>query len=370
MSPSDDLGELHGEHLAMPSDLSGPAMPSDLSGPALLPHDRRRKSAGSLLLDQEALRQHNASFDTEEPNLADPVQFPPRKFYTFTSREQYEEAIQREQQSPGAMQGRASPEGLKPYQPSRDDDLEGVGTLPPEALRGIFNRRESTEHSSGSSESHANHRLAQRSGVFLTDTSIPSIHMAHHLQGSITSYTDHTENTDDDESLLYVRGGDDEVSLSSRGSSLHLPDMDSAGVAASLPMLNPSAHGGVVVEELNRVIAGSSRMAHLSSDEDNEDESPRHTRRKRKQLKKERRKQRAMDWLQSVEANQQEVAEAASSLFLTGRGAASPTNAVGSPMSAVSREHPQRRQTISSVFTGQPQVRDDSAVEQPSIFRS
>jgi hypothetical protein len=361
VSPEDRGGVmdefLHGEHLALPSDLTsedGPPMPP------LQPE--RSRSLGTL--DHEALRQHDAAFDRHEvgPDVAEPVQFPARKFYTFTSREQYEEAINREQQHQAYYPQTAQHQA---YQPSRDDDLEGVGTLPPEALRQIFiTRRPSADASSSASEeSHGNHRLVFQNPFPLGERqgSIPSIHMAHQLHGSATSYTDHTENTEDEESLLYLRGGDDEASLSSRGSSLYLPDHDKeiASAVHSVPSLGPSLRGAVVMEELNRVMVDA-RRNHPSSAlpqarPPNDGEDVDHARRKRKQLKKEEKQKSAMDWLQSVEADQNVLAEAASSKFLTGRGPqvtpTSPSIADAVPPLA-DRNPSQRRQTMPPVFAG------------------
>ena len=282
--------ELHGENLAMPSNFV-----SSTEGPSLPP----LQGEGSAL-NEQMLWHHEAQIQ-EQQQLDEPIQFPSRKAYTFTSREQYEEDLlreQREQPPPHA----SSSDHLRPYQPSRQEDLEGVGSIPPEVVSQIFARRQDDE-------SHANHRLEllQRP-IPLEDrqASIPSLHLAHPLHGSNTqSFTDHTtEGGDDEESLQYV-GQDDgdslDASLSSRTSSLYLPDETTATQPKQqdTPILSlaPAHSDTVVMEELSRVMADDT-----------------HRKRKRRQQK------RAMaDWLHNLKADPEQLAEAASSKFLTGK---------------------------------------------------
>ena len=278
VSPED---ELHGEHLALPS-----SFVSTAEGPTLPPLQST--------LNEQMLWEHHVQM--QEQQLDAPIQFPSRKSYTFTSREQYEEDLQREQPSPLS-------DHLRPYQPSRQEDLEGVGSIPAEAVSQIFNRRIDEE-------SHANHRfLRQPFPLEERQASIPSLHLAHPLQGSNThSFTDHTtEGGDDEESLQYV-GQDDgdslDASLSSRTSSLYLPDETAATPHPQPPQdapilsLAPAHHADtVVMEELSRVMADDT-----------------HRKRKRRQQK------RAMaDWLETLTADPEQLAEAASSKFLTGK---------------------------------------------------
>jgi hypothetical protein len=346
VSPNEehDQGILHGEHLAFPADpsASGDATAGGFTGPSIpkLRSGQRAQSLGSLdnhhhhtvLKVAAAVAQPKLGELQEEIAIPEPVEFPSRKFYSFTNREQYELAMGHHNEDDDA-----STEGfigLEPYQPSREGDLGGVGTIPVEELRGIFiARRRGTDGSSGG-ESHANHRLLNPIPMDERQWSIPSIHLAHQLQGSIASQS-YTENTEeDDESLLFV-GRDDDASLSSRCSSLYLPD-DTAGepLGTALPMgphtrspfprhimqplvvqMNPQAfreHAAQMDAQIdqtqdNDVDAGVSFQA--------VDGGLAVARRKRKQRKRE---ERAFEWLQSVQGNDQVLAEAASSKFLTG----------------------------------------------------
>lgn len=302
---------LHGEHLALPSDLNSTGPP--------IPALRQHRSVNTMLegeRDQPHPHLHNTA-----NNIWRPVAFPPTgKFYTFTSLDQYEE-----QSSVGTapdfpikpMVSSAIPLDitLTPYQPSRDDDLEGVGCIPPEATEGIFARRSDAGSAtipvpqfSTSSETHENHRLVVlQKSVPLTERqgSIPSIHLAHRLAtGSTTSYTDYTE---DEDSLLHnIRSGDadDNASLSSRGSSLCLPD-DSMDAVMIRPSSSPPP---LSIRGSSNVLEDLTTTAQQSNTSD---------RRKRKQQRREERQQQALDWLHSVEADQNVLAEAASSKFLT-----------------------------------------------------
>jgi hypothetical protein len=224
-----------------------------------------------------------------------PIQFPTeRRFHTFTTRDQYEEALFL-QHGAGAGYGdgdddddlfnasddESEEEGivktkLRPYAPvSRPANFD-IESLDENELNRIFSRR---EENSSIESSHQNHRLLNNA-IPLDDRqfSIPSIHMAHHLNPNDTTSISYTEN-DDEDSL--VRIVDDDASLSSKGSTGMLDDQ-----VESLP--DPD---DAVVTALRR------------------------QRRKRKQMKKE---QQAVEWLQSVE-DSDGIAEAVSSKFLTGR---------------------------------------------------
>jgi len=319
VSPDDDIvdasfEELHGEHLALPSDLEAPTEGLGLA-----------QVRGHL--DEQVLREHEAAMQ--------PVEFQ-RKYYTFTSRDQYEEAVKgasaddddddQATYTPASNTPQHAPfsvfpaAGLTQYQPKRDDDLEtGVGTLPEEALQQIFAPR-------GTRIENKNHRLSSPIPLEERQGSIPSIRLANRLHGSTLSFNTATDNTEDyeledEESLLYVRNVDqDDTSLSSRGSSLYLPD-NNAGTDGSALGLGPSPRGAaVVMEELNRVIINAQAQHAATAATSGSDEAiPGEDRRKRKQLKREEKQQEAMNWLQSVEADQNMLAEAASSKFLTGR---------------------------------------------------
>ena len=293
------------------------------------------------------------------------------------------------------------------YQPTRDD--EGVGNLPPEALAQIFiARRGATAAATAEAggESHHNHRLntqhiinaataAPTSATSTANTShlqqpypmddrqgsIPSIHLAHHLHGSTASYTTCDDTLEDEESSLqYYEGAhnnsnnnnngsgnnnnsnsnfnhNDDWSLSSRSSSLYLPD-DAAGTttaaaagtaagtatstATTLPTqpilaLGPSHSRTIVMEELSRVIADAQQKqqnsklhqdATAAASEAIDDSSSLEAvvdagGRKRKHEKPHRsnqdRQAAAMSWIESVKGDQNDLAEAASSRFLTGR---------------------------------------------------
>jgi hypothetical protein len=320
----EDQDVLHGEHLAFPADLSAPDT-AGLTGPSIpkLRSAQRAQSVGNL--DHDTMMKAIAGQDTlgelqEEFAIPDPVQFPARKFYSFTSRQQYDLATQ-QMGDDDSIEGHV---GLEPYQPSREEDFGGVHNMPEEELRGIFiARRRGTNGSSGG-ESHANHRLLNPIPMDERQWSIPSIHMAQSLQGTTTSYTENTE--EDDESLLYVRG-DDDASLSSRCSSLYLPD-ETAGepLGSTLPM--PSNRSAFPLHILQPQVVMNPQVlmehtAQRDQAEDNDADLSGHAvdgglavdRRKRKQRKRE---MRAFEWLQSVQGNNDVLAEAASSKFLTG----------------------------------------------------
>ena len=340
ISPDDPSSFLHGEHLALPADLSAPD--STMTGPCIpkLRTAQRTQSVGTIdsgVLQQVYCMPPAAAATalgelTEDMGIPEPVQFPARKFYSFTSRQQYELAMMGQQQhhmlqdddySAGVDQGYHV--DLEPYQPSRQEDFGGVGILPEEELRGIFIARRQGNSGSSSGESHANHRLLNPIPMGERQWSIPSIHMAHRLQGSTTSYTDNTE--EDDESLLFARGGDDDASLSSRGSSLYLPDEAGGGEISEVAQMYPPRlympqhiHPQVLMNP--QVLMDYAATQSQQPDEDNDADGSgdavngiSNERRKRKQRRKE---ERAVEWLHSVEAGNDVLAEAASSKFLTG----------------------------------------------------
>jgi hypothetical protein len=265
-----------------------------------------------------------------------PIQFPTeRRFHTFTTRDQYEEALFLQQHGTGAgddddddlfnaSDDESEEEGivkmrLRPYAPvSRPANFD-IESLDENELNRIFSRR---EENSSIESSHQNHRLLQ-SAIPLDDRqfSIPSIHMAHHLNPNDTTSISYTEN-DDEDSL--VRIVDDDASLSSKGSTSTLDDQ----------VENVADMDDAVVTALRR------------------------QRRKRKQLKKEKQ---AVEWLQSVE-DSDGIAEAVSSKFLTGRQFHNIV--VPSPSRDFLR---QRRQSVPDALVGQ--LNTSSAVTHaPSVL--
>jgi hypothetical protein len=316
----EDHGILHGEHLAFPADLSGPDT-TGLTGPSIpkLRQAQRAQSVGNLhntIMTASASQATLGEVQEEDFAIPDPVQFPARKFYSFASRQQYDQAMQ-QMGDDDSIEGHV---GLEPYQPSRQEDFGGVGDIPHEELRGIFiARRQGASFSSGS-ESHANHRLLNPIPMDERQWSIPSIHMAQSLQGTTTSCTENTEA--DEESLLYMHG-DDDASLSSRCSSLYLPDeMAGEPLGSAFPLAPNRSPFPRHILQPQVVMNPHVLMQHTASRDDNDAEASEYAvdglaidRRKRKQRKRE---ERAFEWLQSVQGNNDVLAEAASSKFLTG----------------------------------------------------
>lgn len=232
----DDSDALQGEHLALPSDLhdrKAPSMPQFIS--------ERCKSVGNIVEHRGMVEQ------AEEEEVQDslvPLKFPSdRKYYSFTSQKQFAATT-------------SFQTGLKPYQPTR----EAVGTFTGEELERIYRQPDPIPVD--------------------RQWSIPSIHLANHLNGSTTSYTDEEDEL----------GRDDDASLSSRGSSLYLPADD---------------------EEIAKQILPLSVAKYDDSDDndaDQEEEEPR---------KRKNQKESPFDWLRSVESDAG-ISEAASSKFLTG----------------------------------------------------
>jgi hypothetical protein len=185
-----------------------------------------------------------------------------RKFYSFTSRQQYEEAmIDDDPQLP-------PPPRLTPYQPNRE--LLGDFGLQEDLNEIFIERRRYVPNEAPSDvevvDASKLHRMLHLPiPMDERQTSIPSIRLANHLNGSVTS-------REDDEDSLYIH--DEEASISSRGSTCAVY-FDEAPVDTTATRL--------MIE-----------------------------RRKRG------RKEDALEWLQSVvEVSENTLAEAASSKFLT-----------------------------------------------------
>jgi len=297
----EDSELLHGEHLALPSDLSCPDAMFDNggdSGPSLPPmlQSMRATSVGAMLSGLDA---------SAAPPFPAPVELAARKHYSFTTREQYEEALRAEAllRQEGQLQ-----EGLTPYQPSRRDAIgDDYGHLPEEELAAIFIERRQLPDG----ESHENHRLENPIPMDERQSSIPSIRMANHLGGSlggsVTTYTD-----EDEDSLVYYVN--DDASLSSRGSSLYFPDevMVNGEPCLKLQARTSSIQQPVATtSDLTAERLAAIQQSELGNDKETSNVK---TRRKRKQSK-----QGAFEWLQSVEVDQNVLAEAASSKFLTGQ---------------------------------------------------
>ena len=130
---------------------------------------------------------------------------------------------------------------------------------------------------------------------------IPSLHMANHLHQDSTTSISYTDQEDEDSIVVRINNGDtggddgsyvnenDDASLSSFGSNVNLQAMVS------------SSETGGILEQQDDLIA----KLHF-----------RHQRKRKQRRKKEQEK--AMEWLQSVEAHpENDIAEAASSKFLT-----------------------------------------------------
>lgn len=325
----DECGDiLYGEYLTLPSDLSA----DDLQrpGPPLRPQDRSY-SLGRL--DRATIHSafHSANVggnlsssainlpsEEELAGVKDAVDLS-RQHYSFISRKQYEE----NQRKGLALATNTSQ--LKPYQPSREEDLKNVGTptIPVEELSRIFIPRRAA--SEGSTESHEPHIL--RNPVPMDDRqfSIPSIRLANHLNGSTTSHC-----TEDEDSIL-----NDDVSLSSRASSLYLPgDASSGEVLEGTSLLHlPRVSVSLGSQDQDMFVQTATRIRDDSDDlqaSDDEDEllddgstdaavgCSADLEKKDRVWRKRSRQEQARQWLQSVEADQTLVAEAASSKFLTG----------------------------------------------------
>lgn len=257
VSPEDPL---YGEHLALPSDLGdskGPAMPPLVSS--------RAKSVGNICEHQKMVAHMNSQKtqqeeeEEEEVDYSVPVKFPSdRKYYSFTCQKQFvQETAAR------ASAHAFSQQGLTPYQPRR----EPVGDFTVEEIDRIY-------------------RQPGQADPIPVDRqwSIPSIHLANHLNGSTTSYTDEEDDLDN-------------ASWSSRGNSLYLPDDEDLGegilrLKVGVPDYDSDENNDTDADE---------------EEEDDEDEE---------EPKKQRaKKQSPIDWLKTVKSDG--LSEAASSRFLT-----------------------------------------------------
>jgi hypothetical protein len=326
-------------------DLTGPSMPKLRSAQRansaghLDPPHTIRKALAATMGDYELLQ------DEFPFAVQDPVPFSLyRKFESFPNRQQYEYDLAMQQQQLEdddiySTQGlHVGDLDLEPYQPSRSEDLGGVGTMPEEVLGGIFiaRRQRSTNVGDGS----------LTTPIPMNDErqwSIPSIHMAHPLlETDSSATTSYTENTEDDELWLFGRGDDyDNASLSSHCSSLYLPDNEvvTAGEPIHLDstlasmvshqspiprhILQPQVVMNPQVRMSEYTVTGQKDLSKVNDDDadlsrnavyDYGDRSLAVDRRRRKQRKRE---ERAFEWLQSVQGNKHVLAEAASSKFLT-----------------------------------------------------
>ena len=219
----------------------------------------------------------------EDPSLQPSIPLE-RKFYSFTSRQQYEGTLAVDDEEMNLP----PPPRLTPYQPNREL-LGDLGLQ--EDLHDIFIARR-RPHSSGASQAPPDvdaskqHRLLLHTPIPMSERqiSIPSIRMANHLNGSITS-------REEDEDSLYLHDEED-ASLSSRGSytgACFGADDDDDDVVAVM----------VDAPQSSRPAAGTKTVPT--------------DRRKRG------RKEQALEWLQSVVevSDHTLLAEAASSKFLT-----------------------------------------------------
>ena len=386
----EDADFLHGEHLSLPADLSkaedGPILPNLRKSALTTLPMQRAKSLGAAALSLTDLSQATKSAipptsETVPTDAHPPVEFPARKFYSFTSREQYKGLKEEDEDDLSEEESLEERPDLTPYMPSRQEFAEIEERLPPEALESIFiarRRRSSTvrennivevvrEEEGDEESSHKNHRLLQNP-IPMNDRqwSIPSLRMAQRVatDGSLASITDHL----DDESLLYVHPGgngdmtdEDEASLSSRASSLYM-SIGGSGISSSVPTNILEARGepirpterppiwnddvsssfsqhrstgsssfegipsfGSMPPETNKVVVESPWSVLNGTPSSHSDENSaiavdgdRAMRRKRKQRQRE---EAALSWLQSLQQQSQQpaVAEAASSKFLTGR---------------------------------------------------
>ena len=360
-SQQDAEGYLHGEHLAFPSDLSratsglGPAMPP-LQRVAI----HRRNSKQQLVCDPSSLQRDEIvdgndttylhmdaiipsglfrtndeiAVPTEGPSAA--VQFPSRKYYSFTTREEYEEACRYDpdsdddlfvpsddddSDSDGHLKRMAqsiSPRmGLIPYASDSRPANFDIEQVPEEELKRIFISRGTSSsnsnnlydpniNASSSFDLSAEHKSITNTSLVSSTIPfgpmrIPSLHMANHLHQDSTTSISYTDQEDEDSIVVRINNGDtggddgsyvnenDDASLSSFGSNVNLQAMVS------------SSEAGGLLEQQDDLIA----KLHF-----------RHQRKRKQRRKKEQEK--AMEWLQSVEAHpENDIAEAASSKFLT-----------------------------------------------------
>lgn len=359
-SQQDTDGYLHGEHLAFPSDLSRTTV---ASGPTMPPLQRvaihRRNSKQQLVCDPSSLH-HDEIIDNndttylhmdgtvpsglfrtnnEEENLVGgptaAVQFPSRKYYSFTTREQYEEACRYDpdsdddlfipsddddSDSDGHLKRMAqslSPRmGLIPYAPDSRPANFDIEQVPEEELRRIFisrgtstsstnNGYDLNNNASSSFDFSAEHKSITNASLASSTVPfgpmrVPSLHMANQLRQDSTTSISYTDQEDEESIIVRINeNGDDgsyvnendDASLSSFGSNVNLQ-----------AMVSNNDIGGIVEQQDDLIVAAKLQLRHQ---------------RKRKQRRK-KEQEKAMEWLQSVEANpENDIAEAASSKFLT-----------------------------------------------------
>ena len=354
VSPEED--DLHGEHLALPSDLSDyDEMSSSRRGPGpVIPPIRAMRSSSSsaigtgasyplkaafrrLSSQEQAVSAGSSSSGRPHP-LSEPVSLD-HKSHTFTSREEYK-AHEQQQSLPEENTTR-----LQQYRPVRRDSEMNVGEngllLPSEGLDSIFiQRRNDTE------DSEKHHRMQHEDDILPSaipmddrQLSIPSLHLASRLQSDST--TSFSQYTDDEESqIVFINGGGvahplnantsafyDDESLSSRdNSSLYMGDNEFfqqnhsqlLGGTTTTTVIEPSSffpprivHQDGNTEDHDFCIPDDMDEKYGATADDLSDEAVngacRMSSKKRKQQK---------EWLHSIEGDEQCVAEAASSKFL------------------------------------------------------
>ena len=332
---NDEIGAAFSPRPVRPGSMLPPLAKRGLLPPKVQPEDTKPITIDSN--PRPPIRAPELAF---LPPVEDPVPFPPSgKGYSFTSMKQYEKLRQPE---PATIPSTA---GLAPYQPSRQDP--GLIDIPQEELKSIFTTRRaasqalSTPESTFSEEDSSSNMQGMMPAIPLEERqwSIPSIRMANQLGGSVTSCTTYTE--EDDESLLMYR---DDASLSSYGSYSHLTGADSSStntmnnpIQAVFVMDDPQAvfRTGLPQQQLRQ---SSGVGEEDDEDEDEEEEgmdtgddsslpeaprgqafSSRYHHHRRRERRKEQRERKALEWLRTVKAGKDDVAEAASSKFLTRR---------------------------------------------------
>ena len=323
-----------------------------------------------------------ASFVPMEDPVPFPTAASKSKGYSFTGMTQYEKRLHMEA-STAASIITPQRKTLKQYQPSRrDHDLVAVGDIPEEELKGIFTQRRMSATTRNRGEVTAGkvshntpsdsnpglqtnfplseqgdddsdyqlalpgdgsadaspvvregrvQQLVQTIPLAGRQFSIPSIRMANNLGGGSMASCN-TYYTDDDESLLMYR---DDASLSSRGSFCNLEDIQAAfRISLSVEQQQQRQQSSsfesdnqqqshLLVPSIGGVEATSAAVAN-EIDDSLPLPSPLHyqniSSRRRSHKRKDQRDQSAYEWLRTVKAGADEVAEAASSKFLNGGG--------------------------------------------------
>jgi hypothetical protein len=381
-SMSDADGYLHGEHLAFPSDLSRATL---LAGPTMPPLQpvpvHRRHSSNSnnhnhnhttnqFLQPQQPfppntdtmIPHHNINISNNNDNpygltttsTPPAVQFPSRKYYSFTTREQYEEACRYDPESDDDLfipsddddddeddvddeyghlkrisRGLSPRIGLTPYAPNDRPAIFDIEQVPEEELKRIFISRgnpkdaDAMDDRNNSGQTNSSFELpteqmndtdtdrmvSSTAAVPFGPMRIPSLHMANQLCHNSTTSISYTDQEDEDSIVVRINSNgtmsdgnsfmneNDDASMSSLGSNVNLQSM---------------VHN-------NQVISGED-MLELQQQQHHDDavaSAAFRQQRKRKQRRK-KEQEKAMEWLQSVEAHpENDIAEAASSKFLT-----------------------------------------------------